>query len=322
MKRKATAHGREPSPHKFYGLMPFMVREILLCSSAYDAFLLEEDGRLEERLFSAYDNLSLSLAPRITHVTTAERSMELLAERRFDLVITVVRLEDTDAAGLSRRVRAEHPLLPIVLLAFDEATCVPAGRAPRHPRPGLPVDRRRPNPDRRHQAHRGRAQRRALRTAGCGHPGGRSSPGRYSSLALLYADDEPVADADPEVNALHRLMRMRPAQDPSGHHLRRPRRSTTASRITCWRSSVTCASPQRPRDQRRPGLAQRIAEHPDVPLRAVGRQRGPAPRPSTPGTSKRTRRLLGRIRRFLGALASATSSSASPTAPGSAEFAP
>jgi len=132
MKGKGPPRGREPSFKKFHGLMPFMVREILLCSSAYDAFLLEEDGRLEERLFSAYRELALSLAPRFTHVTTAEQSLELLATRRFDLVITVVHLEDTDAAGLSRRIRELHPRLPIVLLAFDEADLrsLPGGLLP------------------------------------------------------------------------------------------------------------------------------------------------------------------------------------------------
>ena len=76
------ARPHEPSFLRFHQLMPFMVRDILLVSSAYDAFLLEEDGRLDERLFSAYRGLSLSATPRITHASTARRCLEVLAERR------------------------------------------------------------------------------------------------------------------------------------------------------------------------------------------------------------------------------------------------
>ncbi|MBI2896374.1 MAG: hypothetical protein HYY06_22645 [Deltaproteobacteria bacterium] len=117
---------------KFHDLMRFMVREILLVSSPYDAFILEEDGRIDERLFSAYTELSLSSIPRLTHVSTAVRAMELLAERRFDIVITVLHVGDTDGLALSRLVKERYPTMPIVLLAFDEADLgtLPSSSAP------------------------------------------------------------------------------------------------------------------------------------------------------------------------------------------------
>jgi DNA-binding NarL/FixJ family response regulator len=101
--------------------MPHRVREILLVSSPYDAFTLEEDGRLTERLFLQYSELSLSMAPRITHAPTGTRAMELLKERRFDLVITMVRLADADPTAFGRRVKALDPRLPVVLLSMSEA---------------------------------------------------------------------------------------------------------------------------------------------------------------------------------------------------------
>jgi DNA-binding NarL/FixJ family response regulator len=106
---------------KFQSLMPFRIREILLVSSAYDAFVLEEDGSLSDRLFYEYSELSLSWAPRMTHVATAERALELLDERRFDLVVTVVRIGKVDAGELSLAIRNRHSEIPIVLLIFDEA---------------------------------------------------------------------------------------------------------------------------------------------------------------------------------------------------------
>ena len=72
---------RSPDPSKdpwyltFHDLMPYRVREILLVSSPYDAFILEEDGRLTERIFTEYSELNLSSAPRMTHVSTGARAM-------------------------------------------------------------------------------------------------------------------------------------------------------------------------------------------------------------------------------------------------------
>lgn len=106
---------------KFQSLMPYRVREILLVSTAYDAFVLEEDGSLSDRLFYEYSELSLSWTPRMTHVTTADRAIELLDGRRFDLVITVARVGHTDAGELSQAIRNRHPDIPIVLLIFDQA---------------------------------------------------------------------------------------------------------------------------------------------------------------------------------------------------------
>jgi DNA-binding response OmpR family regulator len=109
-----------PWDETFHDLMPNRVREVLLVSSQYDAFILEEDGRLTDRIFTEYSELNLSNAPRITNVTSGARALEMLNERRFDLVMTMVRIGDTDAGTLSRRVKADHPQMPVVLLVRTE----------------------------------------------------------------------------------------------------------------------------------------------------------------------------------------------------------
>lgn len=123
---------RLPWHRRFGGLMPFRVREILLISSEYDAFVLEEDGPLTERLFFRYSELNLSAAPRITHVKTMSAAMSALEQRGFDLVMTVLRVEDGDATALSELVARDHPDVPVVLLTFDEADIaqLPDGRVP------------------------------------------------------------------------------------------------------------------------------------------------------------------------------------------------
>jgi CheY-like chemotaxis protein len=111
------AHWRE----LFHSLMPYRIREVLLVSSAYDAFLLEEDGPLTHRLFANFAELELSWAPRITHASTAEAALTLLHRRPFQLVVIATSLVGTDAVELGRQIRKLHPKLPLVLMVFDEA---------------------------------------------------------------------------------------------------------------------------------------------------------------------------------------------------------
>jgi len=101
--------------------MPFRVREILLVSSPYDFFILEEDGRLTERIFTAYSELTLSATPRIKHAPNGATALKLLAERRFDLVLTMVRLEDMDVTAFGRSVKALDSRMSVILLALTEA---------------------------------------------------------------------------------------------------------------------------------------------------------------------------------------------------------
>ena len=52
-------------------LMRRRVGEILLVSSHYDSFIMEEDGGLVEQISSKYLDLHLSRAPRLKRVSTA-----------------------------------------------------------------------------------------------------------------------------------------------------------------------------------------------------------------------------------------------------------
>jgi len=104
---------------KFHDLMPHRVREVLLVSSLYDAFILQEDGHLSEQIFLEYKELSLSSAPRFTHVTTAEAALKALENRRFDLVLVMPRLPDMELYRFGRKVKKLRPGRPVVVLAFE-----------------------------------------------------------------------------------------------------------------------------------------------------------------------------------------------------------
>ncbi len=109
----------EPKFSGFHDLMKFRVREILLVSSLYDAFVLEEDGGLAERIFSEYVDLNLHFIPRITKVSSAEEAFQALKRRTFDLVITMSRLSDMNPIEFGTRVKKDYPDIMVILLTYD-----------------------------------------------------------------------------------------------------------------------------------------------------------------------------------------------------------
>lgn len=107
----------DPTYAAFRDLMAYRVREVLLVSSIYDSYILEEDGQLAESLDAEYHQLNLSYAPRITQASTGDEALRALESRPFDLVITRARLGAMDPIRFARAVKAAHPELPVVLLA-------------------------------------------------------------------------------------------------------------------------------------------------------------------------------------------------------------
>ncbi len=104
----------------FQELMPFRVQDILLVSSLYDSFTLQEDGRLNELILGEFLELSLHHTPGITHVSSGAEALALAeAEPRYNLILTTINLGDMDAAKLAREVRARGLDVPVVVLAHD-----------------------------------------------------------------------------------------------------------------------------------------------------------------------------------------------------------
>src|SRR5881628_3591254 len=102
----------------FQNLMPYRVQDILLVSSLYDSFTLQEDGRLNELILGEFLELSLHHTPGLTHVSSgAEALARAEAERRFNLIITTIQLGDMDASQLAREVRRRGLDASVVVLA-------------------------------------------------------------------------------------------------------------------------------------------------------------------------------------------------------------
>ena len=107
--------------HHFQDLMLHRVHDILLVASPYDAFILEEDGRLTEQILHEYLGMNLSYAPRVWQANTASYAMDLLSRRSVDLVIVMLRISDMDFITFGTQVKEQYKNKPIILLAFDES---------------------------------------------------------------------------------------------------------------------------------------------------------------------------------------------------------
>jgi CheY-like chemotaxis protein len=104
----------------FHELMARKIRDILLVSTPYDAWIMEEDCRLSERIIHEYRGLNLSNPPRFTWVSSAEAALAALDEKKFDMVITMLHLADMDASVLGREIKKKVPDLPVILLSHRE----------------------------------------------------------------------------------------------------------------------------------------------------------------------------------------------------------
>jgi len=114
------------SPSEFYSrfkvfheLMSIKIKDILLVSSPYDAFIMEEDGRLASKIINEYRGLNLSQPPRVTRTSSAYEALELLRNKNFDMVITMPHIEEIDAFSLGLEIKKIMPGLPVILLAHS-----------------------------------------------------------------------------------------------------------------------------------------------------------------------------------------------------------
>lgn len=100
----------------FASLMEQRVYNILLIASKYDAFMLEEDGRIDEQIFNEYTSLNLRYPPRFTLASTLEEAQEMLRTRSFDLFIMMPAVENSAVFGYAKELKNLYPTVPVVLL--------------------------------------------------------------------------------------------------------------------------------------------------------------------------------------------------------------
>ncbi|NDV46902.1 phosphoenolpyruvate synthase [Paludibacter sp. 221] len=100
----------------FADLMRHRIYNVLLYASKYDAFALEEDGRIDEQIFKEYTALNLRYAPRFTLVSTEEEANEQLREHKFELIISMPSGDSINPFEWAKQVKKDYPDIPIVVL--------------------------------------------------------------------------------------------------------------------------------------------------------------------------------------------------------------
>lgn len=97
----------------FNTLMKKRIYHVLLVASKYDAFILEDDGRIDEQIFNEYVSLNLRYPPQFIQANSDEETLELLETENIDLIIF---MSSTFEENTIREVKKREPDIPIVLL--------------------------------------------------------------------------------------------------------------------------------------------------------------------------------------------------------------
>ena len=100
----------------FKNLMTHRIFNVLIIANPYDAFMLEDDGRVDEKIFNEYTELGLRYPPTFTQVSTTREASEVLTTTSIDLVICMPGNADNDAFTVARAVKQEFPDIPCVVL--------------------------------------------------------------------------------------------------------------------------------------------------------------------------------------------------------------
>ncbi|MFW6224108.1 MAG: PEP/pyruvate-binding domain-containing protein [Bacteroidota bacterium] len=104
------------SDTSFDQLMRKRINKVLLICSTYDAFMLEEDGRIDEQIFNEYVSLNLRYPPQFIQVSSAGEAFDKLESEQIDLVISMLSIGGMDPFKLSISIKNTYPGIPIVVL--------------------------------------------------------------------------------------------------------------------------------------------------------------------------------------------------------------
>ena len=100
----------------FAHLMTRRIFNVLIVANPYDAFMLEDDGRIDEKLFDEYSELGMRYPPSFTQVSTTEEANDVMQLHDIDLVICMPGNADNDAFEVAREVKQMAPQIPCVVL--------------------------------------------------------------------------------------------------------------------------------------------------------------------------------------------------------------
>ena len=100
----------------FVDLMQRRIFNVLIIANPYDAFMLEDDGRVDEKIFDEYAKLGLRYPPRFFRASRQDEVARLLEQYTFNLIICMPGTDNNDVFDIARDVKSQLPNIPIVVL--------------------------------------------------------------------------------------------------------------------------------------------------------------------------------------------------------------
>jgi len=91
------------------------IKKILILSSSYDYFLIEEEGRLNHLFQEANSYSSKLFTPEIIHTESSERCLKILSENNIDLIIVFNKTKDLDIFELTKKIKQKSKTQVVVL---------------------------------------------------------------------------------------------------------------------------------------------------------------------------------------------------------------
>ena len=100
----------------FVDMMARRVFNVLLIANPYDAFMLEDDGRIDEKIFDEYAKLGLRFPPRFIQVASEDEALRQMELYQFDLVIVMPGTDNNDIFDIAREIKSQQPQIPCIVL--------------------------------------------------------------------------------------------------------------------------------------------------------------------------------------------------------------
>lgn len=100
----------------FVDLMTRRIFNVLIIANPYDAFMLEDDGRIDEKIFDEYSKLGLRYPPRFFQAANEDEAQQLMSRTKFELVICMPGSDNNDVFSIARKIKSVSNDIPIVIL--------------------------------------------------------------------------------------------------------------------------------------------------------------------------------------------------------------
>ncbi len=115
-----------PTKTRSKDLEASLVSDVLLFSTSYDYFLIQEEGRLDSLVKEKFSYGGIRQPPNIQHVETERECKETLKELKMDLLIIFGRPLENGFKNFLRELKTDYEELPVVWITNNDLDSSPS----------------------------------------------------------------------------------------------------------------------------------------------------------------------------------------------------